>query len=143
MSYAQEIGRAGSWTFYRTTDAAGFAKDGPLYGFTMSVPDGTAAGKPKIGEWYDSIEHAMAAAIAEKYTGRRGAGGPGVGTAADWFMRMIGADVVEPTQEMAEAYHVAELESRSQPWKDHTRYSDQEHWRDVKAGLRAALRVKP
>jgi hypothetical protein len=61
-----------------------------LYGFSPAGEPPGAAGR--IHEWFNSLEHAMAAAIAEKYTGRRGAGGTGVGTAADWFMRMIGAD---------------------------------------------------
>ena len=63
-----------------------------LFGYETQAEDGA---RPEIGnvrEWFNSLEHAMAAAIAEKYTGPRGAGGTGVGTAADWFMRMIGAD---------------------------------------------------
>lgn len=43
-------------------------------------------------EMYPSLEYAMVAAVGEKYTGPRRAGGSGVGTAADWFMRMIGAE---------------------------------------------------
>lgn len=62
-----------------------------LYGFAPAIVEGSSqAGR--VNEWYNTLEHAMAAAIAEKYTGPRGAGGTGVGTAADWFMRMIGAD---------------------------------------------------
>jgi len=62
-----------------------------LYGFAQAIVEGSSqAGR--VNEWYNTLEHAMAAAIAEKYTGPRGAGGTGVGTAADWFMRMIGAD---------------------------------------------------
>lgn len=49
-------------------------------------------GMPKTGELYATLDRALVAWVAEKYTGRRGAGGTGVGTAADWFMRMIGAD---------------------------------------------------
>lgn len=52
-------------------------------------------GLDRSSELYDSIEHAMASAIGEKFTGRRGAGGTAVGTAADWFMRMCGADAYE------------------------------------------------
>jgi hypothetical protein len=63
-----------------------------LYGFSPAGEPPGAAGR--ISEWYNTLEHAMAAAIAEKYTGPRGAGGSGVGTAADWFMRMIGADAL-------------------------------------------------
>jgi len=61
-----------------------------MYGFSPADEPPGAAGR--ISEWYNTLEHAMAAAIAEKYTGPRGAGGSGVGTAADWFMKMIGAD---------------------------------------------------
>lgn len=52
-------------------------------------------GLPRSNELFDSVEHAIVSAIAEKYTGRRGAGGTAVGTAADWFMRMVGADVFD------------------------------------------------
>jgi hypothetical protein len=85
----------GDWTFYQIEDH-GFTegKDQPLFAFGDGSED--HRGRPKYGELYNSLEHAMAAAIAEKYTGPRGAGGRGVGTAADWFMRMIGADQVVP-----------------------------------------------
>jgi hypothetical protein len=63
-----------------------------LYGFEVQAEDGARPEVGNVREWFNSLEHAMAAAIAEKYTGPRGAGGSGVGTAADWFMRMIGAD---------------------------------------------------
>lgn len=53
--------------------------------FAFVLPDGT-----KSGEYYGSLEMAMVAAVGQKYTGRRGAGGEGVGTAADWFAKMIG-----------------------------------------------------
>lgn len=97
MRYETE-GTIGGWTFYRVTDHGftGEFADRPLYGFAPAVPDGTGAGKPKLGELYASLEHAMVAAVGEKYTGPRGAGGSGVGTAADWFMRMIGADQLVP-----------------------------------------------
>jgi len=52
-------------------------------------------GLPRSNELFDSVEHAIVSAIAEKYTGRRGAGGTAVGTAADWFMRMVGADAFD------------------------------------------------
>lgn len=51
----------------------------------------TIDNKPTNHEFYPTLEYAMAAAVGENYTGRRGAGGSGVGTAADWFMRAIGA----------------------------------------------------
>jgi hypothetical protein len=81
----------GEWTFYQVEDHGftGELEGKPLFGFTTEPTAFT--GKPKLGELYDSLEHAMVSAVGEKYTGRRGAGGTGVGTAADWFMRMIGA----------------------------------------------------
>lgn len=63
-------------------------KNHKLYSYALADADVEAQASR---EWFLSIEHAMASAIAEKYTGPRGAGGTGVGTAADWFMRMIGA----------------------------------------------------
>jgi len=81
----------GQWQFYeidgrQLTESYAGRK---LFGFTAASDEATA---DQCGEWYNTLEHAMAAAIAEKYTGARGSGGTGVGTAADWFMRMIGAD---------------------------------------------------
>lgn len=58
-----------------------------LYAFTLTDGD-------QIHEYYDSLDMALIAMVGEKYTGRRGAGGEGVGTAADWFARMIGLKVV-------------------------------------------------
>ena len=63
-----------------------------LFGYETQAEDGARPEVSNVREWFNSLEHAMAAAIAEKYTGPRGAAGTGVGTAADWFMRMIGAD---------------------------------------------------
>ena len=63
-----------------------------LYGFAQAIDPEGSSQAGRINEWFNTLEHAMAAAIAQKYTGPRGAGGTGVGTAADWFMRMIGAD---------------------------------------------------
>lgn len=89
----------GEWTFYEVTDHGftGELADKPLYGFERELKgsDNLGAG-PKLGELYTSLDHAMVAAVAEKFTGPRGAGGSGVGTAADWFMRMIGADQLVP-----------------------------------------------
>lgn len=58
--------------------------------FSFAIGD-----QPEGYELYGSLDHAMAAAIAERHTGRRGAAGEAVGTAADWFMRMIGAAKTE------------------------------------------------
>jgi hypothetical protein len=84
----------GDWNFYQIEDhgSGGPSKDKPLFGFTTMPEEWRDNGEVKMGEFYNSLEHAMAAAIAEKYTGPRGARGSRVGTAADWFMRMIGAD---------------------------------------------------
>lgn len=59
----------------------------PLYKFEIDNKPGH--------EMYASLDEAMVAAVGEKHTGPRGAGGSGVGTAADWFMRMIGAPTAE------------------------------------------------
>jgi hypothetical protein len=65
--------------------------------------------EPSSGrEGFNSLDHVMVAAIAEKYTGPRGAGGTGVGTAADWFMRMIGADQVVPVDHQSGQKALAE-----------------------------------
>jgi hypothetical protein len=82
----------GQWTFYEIEDH-GFTGD--LAGRSLfAFGDGSEddRGRPKFGEMYASLDRAMVAAVGEKYTGPRGAGGRGVGTAADWFMKMIGAD---------------------------------------------------
>lgn len=89
----------GDWTFYQIEDHGFSNHDGPMFAYGVSEREATRqAGKPITGEWYPNLEHAMAAAIAEKFTGKRGAGGTGVGTAADWFMRMIGAYEVTPVE---------------------------------------------
>lgn len=46
-------------------------------------------------EMYQSLDRAMVAAVGEKHTGPRTAGGSGVGTAADWFCVMVGMDHAE------------------------------------------------
>jgi hypothetical protein len=82
-----------SWTVgdYRFCeyDQHGFADFAgkPLYKFEIDGKRGM--------EMYASLDEAMVAAVGQKYTGPRGAGGSGVGTAADWFLKMIGAT---PTQ---------------------------------------------
>jgi hypothetical protein len=83
-------------TFYQV-EAHGFeAHEGrPLYGY--GKPGETNdLGIPKTGELHVSLDRALVAWVAEKYTGARGAGGTGVDTAAGWFMRMIGADALVP-----------------------------------------------
>lgn len=90
ISYFAHLATLGDWSFYEVTDHGfnGELANKPMYAFTTTR---TREAEPKVGEYYETIEHAMASAIAAKYTGPRGAGGTGVGTAADWFMRSIGA----------------------------------------------------
>lgn len=79
----------GEYTFEEISDP-GNVVPGNMFRYTIEGRDNRSG-----SEYYPSLDYAMAAAIAEKHTGRRGAGGAGgtgVGTAADWFMRMIGAD---------------------------------------------------
>jgi hypothetical protein len=89
--YPTERWTIGAWQFFEIDgrQISDTYEGRKLYGFTANTV-GAQAGD--TSEWFNTLEHAMAAAIAEKYTGPRGAGGSGVGTAADWFMRMIGAD---------------------------------------------------
>lgn len=79
-------------TFYQV-EGHGFEAYGDRPLFAYGKPNETdGRGIPKTGELYAELDRALVAWVAEKYTGPRGAGGTGVGTAADWFMRMIGAD---------------------------------------------------
>lgn len=57
-----------------------------LYTFTIGEE------KRSVPEFYASLDAALVAAVGEKWTGPRGAGGSGTDTAAGWFMRMIGAE---------------------------------------------------
>jgi hypothetical protein len=85
-------------TFYEITEHGftGEHEGKPLYGYGKPN-DLDHRGMPKTGELYESLDRALIAWVGEKYTGPRGAGGTGVGTAADWFARMIGMDqLVEP-----------------------------------------------
>ena len=80
-------------TFYQVEDHGftGEHEGQPL--FAYGKPDAMDdRGVPKVGELYASLDRALVAWVAEKYTGPRGAGGTGVGTAADWFCRMVGMD---------------------------------------------------
>ena len=70
----------GEYTFYTQEEIVG----GVLWSFDI-------AGHDRNPELYASLDHAMVAAVGEKWTGRRGASGTAVDTAAGWFMRMIGA----------------------------------------------------
>lgn len=96
---ATMLAQLGDWTFWEIWDHGftGPEYDGkPLFGYEK-VRDPGEPGKPKIGEFHRSLDRAIISAVGEKYTGPRGAGGTGVGTAADWFARIIGMDaLVEP-----------------------------------------------
>lgn len=76
----------GEYVFIEHEDNRGeFGEPGKLfYRFTRE-------GARDNSELYPSLDHALVAAVGEKYTGPRGAGGSGVDTAAGWFMKMIGA----------------------------------------------------
>lgn len=80
-------------TFYEVAEHGFEATYGERTLFAYGKPGETNDhGIPKTGELFESLDRAMIAWVAEKYTGPRGAGGTGVGTAADWFARMIGMD---------------------------------------------------
>jgi hypothetical protein len=93
------LAHLGDWTFWEVWDHGftGPEYDGkPLFGYEK-ISDPGETGKPRVKEYHRSLDRAIIAAVSEKYTGPRGAGGTGVGTAADWFARMIGMDaLVEP-----------------------------------------------
>jgi hypothetical protein len=82
-----EVGKVGPWTFFeiRHHGFKGDLSGKPLYEFEVNGHQENGA------EWYESLDMAIVSAVGEKWTGRRGAGGTGVDTAAGWFMRMIGA----------------------------------------------------
>lgn len=93
------IWTCGEWNFLEVTNDR---EGGYLYGFELNRVGTPAEDYRHLGrvrstdrglptELYTTLDEAMVAAVGEKYTGRRGAGGTAVGTAADWFMKMIGA----------------------------------------------------
>jgi hypothetical protein len=90
-------GQLGDWTFW-AWDGHPFTGENEgrtLYAYEPVSNPGDVV-KPNTGEWFTSLDRAMIAAVGEKYSGKRGAGGEGVGTAADWFARMIGMDSFTP-----------------------------------------------
>jgi hypothetical protein len=93
MTYTM-VAQIGDWTFW-AWDGHPFENHAgeTLYSYELTTKPGVVPGRP-VGEWSPSIDRAMIAAVGEKYTGPRGAGGTGVGTAADWFARMIGMDAL-------------------------------------------------
>lgn len=90
-----------TWTFPNLGDVnqindhgiGGVHEGKPMFSFRL-----VSAKRPNF-ELYNTVEHALVALIAAKYTGERGAGGTGVGTAADWFMQMIGAERLSQVRE--------------------------------------------
>ncbi len=82
-----EVGQVGEWTFFEIT---GHSFSGDLEGKPLYEVEVAGGGERVITEMFASLDEAMVAAVGAKWTGPRGAGGTGVGTAADWFMRMIG-----------------------------------------------------
>lgn len=115
----------GDWTFYEVEDHGftGEMEGRNLYAFGdgSTVQNGSRAGQPKFGELYTSLDRAIIAAVGEKYTGPRGAGGTGVGTAADWFARMIGMDSLVAVDYSKGQEAVREIlhdtETETQRWK--------------------------
>jgi hypothetical protein len=93
MTYTM-VAQLGDWTFW-AWDGHPFESHAgkTLYSYELTTKPGIVPGHP-VGEWFPSIDRAMIAAVGEKYAGPRGAGGTGVGTAADWFARMIGMDTL-------------------------------------------------
>ena len=93
MSSFTIVGQLGDWTFWAwdVRPSTGENEGRTLYAYEPVSKPGEP-GNPNTGEWFTSLDRAMIAAVGEKYTGPRGAGGEGVGTAADWFARMIGMD---------------------------------------------------
>jgi len=75
------------WVFYEI-EGHGFPNiPGPIY----RVERDGAKPHQQDPDSYRTLDEALAQALAAKYCGVRGAGGTGVGTAADWFLRSIGA----------------------------------------------------
>lgn len=64
-----------------------------MYRFTID-------GQRVDSEMYLSLDRALVAAVGARHMGPRSAGGPGVGTAADWFCKMIDLDEVEEEQQL-------------------------------------------
>jgi hypothetical protein len=102
MSTYTMLAQLGDWTFWTWEGHPFEAHEGrPLYG-AEPVKDPGEPGKPNVMEWQTGLDRCLLAAVCGKYTGgQRGAGGPGVGTAADWVARMIGMDALTPVDYQA------------------------------------------
>jgi hypothetical protein len=80
-----------SWTVgeYTIEEVPGFTPERPnLFRWTRQ-DEPTSGSVYRSNYHYRSLDMALAQAIAAKYMGEAGAMAPGVGTAADWFARMI------------------------------------------------------
>lgn len=75
--------QVGEYTIQKAEWRTSNGPDREIYGFLIGD-------QTRVNEWYSSLDMALIAAVGEKYTGQRGASGSNVGTAADWFARMIG-----------------------------------------------------
>jgi hypothetical protein len=97
MSTYTVAGQIGDWTFWAWDGHpfTGEHEGRTIYAYEPVSKPGEP-GKPNTGEWFASLDRAIIAAVGEKYSGKRSAAGSGVGTAADWFARMIGMDTFTP-----------------------------------------------
>lgn len=85
LKYPSNVWTVGEYEFREFTKHPFDSIDGPVYTFTIGGQ------KRRYDEAYESLDEALVAAVGEKYTGPRGAGGSGTDTAAGWFLRAIGA----------------------------------------------------
>jgi hypothetical protein len=90
MGNAHVVSRAtlGPYTFEEVANHGFRGTPGTMWRFQIE-------GTRNNHTYYATLDHALVSAVGERWTGPRGAGGSGVGTAADWFMAMIGANAVE------------------------------------------------
>ena len=77
-----KVGEVAGFEFFEVDGFAGYDK---LYQFAV------AGEEPDLFCW-ESLDRAVVEAIGQKYTGVPGAMGPGVDSAAGWFMKMIGSE---------------------------------------------------
>ena len=110
-------GQIGDWTFWAWDGHpfTGEHEGQTLYAYEPVSKSGSP-GKPNTGEWFASLDRALIAAVGEKYTGPRGAGGEGVGTAADWFARMIGMDTFTPISVRDQRHAIGEAIVATRPY---------------------------
>jgi hypothetical protein len=86
---------------------------GPMYRYAIN-------GKIS-SEMFESLDRAIVAAVGERHMGPRGAGGNAVGTAADWFCKMIDLDEAEAEQAPAASAQAVPCSGRrGKSWTTHT-----------------------